>query len=45
MRDRHGPEDLERDPNTFRGVNNGWPAIMSSLKSLLETGKEISYEL
>jgi len=39
------PEDLEADPNTFRGVNNGWPAIMSSLKSLLETGKEIAYEL
>ena len=39
------PEDLEKDPNTFRGVNNGWPAIMSSLKSLLETGHEIAYQL
>lgn len=37
------PEDLEKDPNTFRGINNGWPAIMSSLKSLLETGEPIDY--
>lgn len=35
------PEDLERNPNTFRGINNGWPAVLSSLKSLLETGKAI----
>ena len=37
------PEDLERDPNTFRGINNGWPAVLSSLKSLLETGEAISF--
>ena len=37
------PEDLENDPNTFRGINNGWPAVLSSLKSLLETGKAISF--
>jgi uncharacterized protein YndB with AHSA1/START domain len=37
------PDDLEKDPNKFQGVNNGWPAILSSLKSLLETGKEIAY--
>ena len=35
------PEDIEKDPNTFRGINNGWPAVMSSLKSLLETGEAI----
>src|SRR5258708_1250857 len=35
------PEDTEKDPNTFRGINNGWPAILSSLKSLLETGTAI----
>ena len=33
------PEDIEKNPNTFRGVNNGWPAVISSLKSLLETGE------
>jgi uncharacterized protein YndB with AHSA1/START domain len=37
------PEDIEQDPNTFRGINNGWPAVISSLKSLLETGEPISY--
>jgi uncharacterized protein YndB with AHSA1/START domain len=39
------PEDLEKDPNTFRGINNGWPAILSSLKSLLETGEPIAYSV
>ena len=37
------PEDLEKDPNTFRGINNGWPAVISSLKSLLETGNAIEF--
>lgn len=37
------PEDLEKDPNTFRGINNGWPAVISGLKSLLETGEEIKF--
>ena len=33
-------DDIEKDPNnTAKGINNGWPAILSSLKSLLETGK------
>lgn len=36
------PEDIETDPNTFRGINNGWPAVLSSLKSLLETGEPIA---
>lgn len=39
------PEDIEPDPNTFRGINNGWPAVISSLKSLLETGEPISYSV
>lgn len=39
------PEDIEKDPNTFRGINNGWPAVISSLKSLLETGEAISFPL
>lgn len=37
------PEDIEKDPNTFRGINNGWPAVLSSLKSLLETGEAINF--
>lgn len=39
------PEDIEKDPNTFQGINNGWPAVISSLKSLLETGEAIAYTL
>jgi len=37
------PEDIEKDPTTFRGINNGWPAVISSLKSLLETGEPIAF--
>jgi uncharacterized protein YndB with AHSA1/START domain len=35
------PGDLFYDTDTFRGINNGWPAILSNLKSLLETGKTL----
>lgn len=31
--------DYVDEPNTFRGLNNGWPFILSNLKSYLETGK------
>jgi hypothetical protein len=37
------PEDVEKDPNTFQGVNNDWPAVLSSLRSLLETGEAINF--
>jgi len=37
------PEDFGGDPNKFKGINNGWPAVLSSLKSLLETGKPIEF--
>jgi hypothetical protein len=37
------PEDIEKDSNQFKGINNGWPAILSSLKSLLETGEPITF--
>ena len=37
------PEDVEKDHTKFKGVNNGWPAVISSLKSLLETGEAISF--
>ncbi|GLX65726.1 SRPBCC family protein [Paenibacillus glycanilyticus] len=32
------PADLVEKEDTFEGINNGWPAILSNLKSLLETG-------
>ena len=36
--------DYVHDTNTFRGFNNGWPFILSNLKSYLETGKIINIE-
>lgn len=33
--------DYVEDPDTFRGFNNGWPAILSNLKSFLETGSTL----
>lgn len=30
--------DMIQETNTFEGLNNGWPAIISNLKSYLETG-------
>ena len=37
------PDDIEKNPATFRGINNGWPAVMSSLKSLLENGTPLNF--
>ena len=37
------PEDVEKDPTTFKGINNGWPAVISSLKSLLENGAPLDF--
>jgi uncharacterized protein YndB with AHSA1/START domain len=36
-----GPDDQL----TARGVNNGWPAIMSGLKSLMETGEVLDFKV
>ncbi len=33
--------DIMEESNTFYGLNNGWPAILSNLKSYLETGKPL----
>jgi len=38
------PEDVDSRKNTFHGLNNGWPAILSGLKSFLETGESIRLE-
>jgi uncharacterized protein YndB with AHSA1/START domain len=35
------PEDWFDEDQGFYGYNNGWPAILSNLKSLLETGKTL----
>ena len=34
-------EDLERDPQLLAGISNGWPKILSNLKTLLETGRAL----
>lgn len=34
-------EDFPEGSKVREGVSNGWPAILSSLKSLLETGKSL----
>ena len=36
-------DDVSADPNGFGGINNGWPMVLSSLKSLLETGKHMEF--
>jgi uncharacterized protein YndB with AHSA1/START domain len=33
--------DIVEEEDTFVGFNNGWPAILSNLKTLLETGRAL----
>ncbi|PLR66268.1 SRPBCC family protein [Bacillus sp. UMB0893] len=35
------PSDFRDESEGYYGYNNGWPAILSNLKSLLETGKTL----
>jgi uncharacterized protein YndB with AHSA1/START domain len=35
-------KDIRKDVGKIDGFNNGWPVILSNLKSLLETGKTLS---
>ena len=35
------PGDIVDKDDTFEGLNNGWPAILSNLKTLLETGNTL----
>lgn len=37
-------DDFESEKVTFETTRHGWPAIMSSLKSLLETGSPLPFE-
>lgn len=36
-------EDFAPGSPSFEGVSNGWPDILASLKTLLETGKPLTY--
>ncbi|NOU71074.1 ATPase [Paenibacillus sp. LMG 31458] len=35
-------KDIRKDEGKIEGFNNGWPVILSNLKSLLETGKTLA---
>jgi hypothetical protein len=32
-------DDFDVDSRVFEGISQGWPAVLSSLKSFLETGR------
>ena len=34
---------VRRDPTTFKGISNSWPAVIGSLKSLLENGAALDF--
>ena len=34
-------DDLEKDPSMLNGVSNGWPLVLSNLKTFLETGRSL----
>ena len=34
-------EDLDRDPQMLTGISNGWPQVLSNLKTWLETGRSL----
>ncbi len=34
-------DDFEPGSKSYEGISNGWPGILSNLKSLLETGKPL----
>jgi hypothetical protein len=37
--------DLEAGSDMLRGISQGWPAVLSNLKTLLETGRTLSDQL
>ena len=38
-------DDLGEDGKTFRDISGGWPMVIASLKSMLETGKPLPADL
>ncbi len=36
-------DELEPDSEMLRGITQGWPAVLSSLKTLLETGQPLPH--
>lgn len=37
-------DDFPEGSAVYDGISNGWPAILSGLKTLLETGRPMAYE-
>ena len=37
-------DDLDRDGKTLRDISGGWPMVMASLKSLLESGRVLEID-
>jgi hypothetical protein len=35
-------DHLEPDSDMLRGISEGWPRVLSSLKSLVETGRALA---
>src|ERR1700680_4942077 len=35
-------DELDSDPEMLKSISNGWPIVLSGLKTLLETGKPLS---
>jgi uncharacterized protein YndB with AHSA1/START domain len=38
-------DELDERGETFRNISGGWPMVIASLKSLLETGRELPADL
>ena len=38
-------EDFDEDSKMLPAISKGWPAILSSLKSLLETGQPLAVKM
>lgn len=36
-------ENLENDPKMLASISGGWPAVLSNLKTFLETGEALDY--
>jgi hypothetical protein len=36
-------DDFIKETQTYKDISSGWPIILSSLKTLLETGEELPW--
>jgi len=38
-------DDIDEGGKTFLGISEGWPMVIASLKSILETGRSLPSDL